>query len=521
MSGPTRNQPCPCGSGRKYKRCCMERHAARPQRSPAPEPGAPTERTAARSPRKDAGRRAFAARGLKLSCADQEVGHRIHNWVTRKLADELADYTLDWPPRDFKLTLALHCFIHHHRLRDGATPLERYLATTRDPQAARIATARPLLARVLAHDPGISIEMESLADGERFEVYSEDISRDVTRFDVLFGHLLAGDPPTLWGPAMIFEADEESRVLDVARGKASGDGAPSGDLDELLAGAVCDIYRMTPRRAPDELIACACDGTPAVVARARWKITDMIQRELLVALLHAPPELLSRGEADDEVLEFDFTKPRAEMFARRPAEMPAGAALIETASLVAPERLIYGTFTLTTDTLSFESLRAQALGEAERLTASFDLELLERAVDELEHEPQRAPARSARPLRQHPALSAQQIAEIARSFTVGWLEEPFERLEGLTSRQASKRPELTAALASLLRVTENDAERNRDQAEPKLFDFEFAVSELGLADELGQARRGSRKPTLALQDQHCSRSQSDWPNMNGDSPGDV
>ena len=23
MSGPGRNDPCPCGSGRKYKRCCL------------------------------------------------------------------------------------------------------------------------------------------------------------------------------------------------------------------------------------------------------------------------------------------------------------------------------------------------------------------------------------------------------------------------------------------------------------------------------------------------------------------
>jgi hypothetical protein len=25
---PGRNDPCPCGSGRKYKRCCLERDAA-------------------------------------------------------------------------------------------------------------------------------------------------------------------------------------------------------------------------------------------------------------------------------------------------------------------------------------------------------------------------------------------------------------------------------------------------------------------------------------------------------------
>jgi hypothetical protein len=26
-AGPTRNGPCPCGSGKKYKRCCGEREA--------------------------------------------------------------------------------------------------------------------------------------------------------------------------------------------------------------------------------------------------------------------------------------------------------------------------------------------------------------------------------------------------------------------------------------------------------------------------------------------------------------
>lgn len=38
-----RNDPCPCGSGRKYKRCCLEKDEAA---KPAPRPGSEVERVA-------------------------------------------------------------------------------------------------------------------------------------------------------------------------------------------------------------------------------------------------------------------------------------------------------------------------------------------------------------------------------------------------------------------------------------------------------------------------------------------
>ena len=33
---PGRNEPCPCGSGRKYKSCCLGRETARPATTPSP-----------------------------------------------------------------------------------------------------------------------------------------------------------------------------------------------------------------------------------------------------------------------------------------------------------------------------------------------------------------------------------------------------------------------------------------------------------------------------------------------------
>ncbi len=47
MTTPGRNQPCPCGSGKKYKRCCRERHeAAALAAAEAPATGKPTQPTA-------------------------------------------------------------------------------------------------------------------------------------------------------------------------------------------------------------------------------------------------------------------------------------------------------------------------------------------------------------------------------------------------------------------------------------------------------------------------------------------
>jgi hypothetical protein len=52
-----RNDPCPCGSGRKYKQCCLEKDeaAAREARAraaaEAPEPDAAEQATAAKAPK--------------------------------------------------------------------------------------------------------------------------------------------------------------------------------------------------------------------------------------------------------------------------------------------------------------------------------------------------------------------------------------------------------------------------------------------------------------------------------------
>ena len=57
VARPGRNEPCPCGSGRKYKQCCLEKDEAKDRatyakaaaEAPEPSPEAPPKR--ARAPK--------------------------------------------------------------------------------------------------------------------------------------------------------------------------------------------------------------------------------------------------------------------------------------------------------------------------------------------------------------------------------------------------------------------------------------------------------------------------------------
>jgi hypothetical protein len=57
VARPGRNEPCPCGSGRKYKQCCLEKDEAAERQAlakaaaEAPEPSSETSAERTRAPK--------------------------------------------------------------------------------------------------------------------------------------------------------------------------------------------------------------------------------------------------------------------------------------------------------------------------------------------------------------------------------------------------------------------------------------------------------------------------------------
>src|SRR5712691_9502957 len=164
----SRNAPCPCGSGRKFKRCCL----------------------------------ADEEQAVREARFDDAVGGRIQDWSSQLLGDEITAALEEFvgPERvmdDADIQIFATWFHNDRELAGGGTPAERYAARPDLPAserdaAARIAEARLGLYRVLAVTPGCSLALEELVGGLRIEVRSPHVSREAVRWDVLLARVMEG-----------------------------------------------------------------------------------------------------------------------------------------------------------------------------------------------------------------------------------------------------------------------------------------------------------------------------------------
>jgi len=73
MATPGRNDPCPCGSGKKYKKCCLPKEEAEQGKVIAKEQAAREERNAARRLEERQAKAAFLERFLAANEVDEEL----------------------------------------------------------------------------------------------------------------------------------------------------------------------------------------------------------------------------------------------------------------------------------------------------------------------------------------------------------------------------------------------------------------------------------------------------------------
>jgi len=451
-----RNGPCPCGSGRKYKRCCL-------------------------------GEEERLARDARL---ETDVGRAIADWSAAAHADELADAFEEFHPEsrrgdDGAFAQFLTWFNSDRELSAGGTPVERYAARPDvDPVerevAERIAAARLGLHRVRSVAPGQSIELENVLTGTSIRVASQSVSRELVRWDVVLCRVMPGEPlPSLWGPVLTYEPAEEPELLAELERLADEHGLPldPGGLSEACRVGSRELLRFTPPSRLVEPSLFTVEGDPIVCARAVWRLGDP---EAAFAALDAPPELLWVGESEDGTGEtFQLTADRTQLLARRPP-LPPNALCFESSFDGFPDRIGIGTFVLAGRELRFDAISEERLVRALELVSrrlAANAELLEREV---------APFDLDHP-RGTPELAPAEVDAFQTEYLDGyfrrWLDEPLERLEGLTPRRAAGIPKLRAELELLLRAIENRAARARREGSAWP-DVGWLWEELGFTSQL-------------------------------------
>jgi len=194
----SRNAPCPCGSGRKFKRCCQE----------------------------------TLDNPVLLARRHNAVGSRIRSWALKHYGEqvsaafqEIAGGGEDLVLGEGDVQLIETWALSDREIPGGGTIAQRYalrediLPAERD-IAERIAAASLSLLRVDAVTPGRWITVYDLTQGESADVSSHDVSLKVKPGYVLAGRLMDGPPAqTLWGPVAILDRSSGGELSGLLHGR--------------------------------------------------------------------------------------------------------------------------------------------------------------------------------------------------------------------------------------------------------------------------------------------------------------
>ena len=443
-----RNTQCPCGSGAKYKRCCLRRE------DEARLDGARTE----------------------------AVWGRMQDWALGQFHDELLDAlgehfddrrigTSESPVMDDDLSAALCWILIDRPLADGGgPPAPRY---ARSPEifesdrvlAGRIAACRLGVNRVRDVLPGAWIDLENVLTGATVRVSSPNVSRKVVRWHVLLCRVMASGPsPTLWGGSASYAPTEEPELLaEVERiATVRGLGTDHAGLEEALRVGARELVCFVPESRRVKPTPYTLEGDPALVAESTWAVSDP---DSVLDELSGAPDLVAAGESEDgDGLVFHWTASRHTLNARR-SELPRGAVCLESGPIRVAEDgdleltdlTSLGTFTLRGGRLEFSTISEARLGAA--------MAFVERRLGKLVGRPTRRVCSfeeygSSEPSRQPSRGMSREEAPVPdeafrRLLFRRWLDEPVSRLGGISPRRAAASGRYREQLEFLLRDIEH------------------------------------------------------------------
>jgi hypothetical protein len=448
VSVPGRNDPCSCGSGKKYKRCCL-------LTAEAPS-GAYTaaERQSAQI--------ALGRFGWRHEFDEDRAAAERRFWegaldlVTEDEAREVVPqgeaFFQDWFTTDFRLASGqtlLERFLEREgrRLRPGEL---RYLSR------ARLTHLRPY--EVVGVRPDEGLDLRDLWTKKRIRVAERLGTRQLVRWDVLATRVMlgAGGVPVLDGIPYLYPARAKDAILKDLRGvhRRFRRQVPGDDVDFFKRfGSLFFLWWIQHVVLASRLQLRTAEGDAMVFATAVFDVRD---RDAVDRLLAGHPDLSRQDDGS-----YAWHEPEtAEGFRRGlGAFVPdAGRLVLETTSRARAER-------------GRAFLEALA-GEAVRHRAT-SLESVEQAMRR----------RPPKPARKADEIPPEVEAEIVQGYYErhyrSWVDTPLPALGGKTPREAVSSQTGRPKVVALLKDMENHSARERLAGRPA-YDFGWMWAGLGL-----------------------------------------
>lgn len=479
-----RNDPCPCGSGKKYKKCCLLKESSA---SPAGPPTGPDQRLRARLVE-------YVQRGLPRADTDRAMREFFGEGF-----DPAQRTLVIGEQTDEKWPAFLEWLIHDFLLATGQTPIARFLA---ERGRGLPAEERSILEEwqdaivglheVVDLDPGKSLTLRNVFDGRTFLVREVRGSLSAARWDILSHRIIrVKGEPQLSGLGLAFHAaDREKLVTHVtARYEAYREDHPATTWDNFFRAEPLVIRRYAEKleREYRPPALYSPEGHPLLFGRLRYAVQD---RERLMRGLLAVPDFEETTAPEDPVGTRHFSWLRIGPAERhvQEAARPDHGMMVTGQRFDDPRRpgvTGLASLTVTGQEMTAEALSAQrlawlkarlaeAVGDAIRLRADVVEDPWRKLDAERGSSP---PARSAPAV--PPEVEAHLLGKVLHRHFTEWLDQPVPALNGQTPRAAARDAQMRPKLIQLLREIENHQDHARREGRA-WYDIGWMWKELGI-----------------------------------------
>jgi tetratricopeptide (TPR) repeat protein len=481
-----RNAPCPCGSGRKYKKCCL------PKESPAPS-------------------------ARQVSGPDGRLRERLVEYVTRSLPRADTDRALqeffegrfDLPDRRLEMVETeaqadfgayLEWLIHDFRLSTGQTPITRFLAERGQglPAEERAILeewqdAVVGLHEVIDLEPGKSLTLRDVFTGETFQVREVRGSLSAARWDLLSNRVIrVQGERQLSGSVTAFNAPDREKLVQHVSERYDAYRRQRPDASWR------DFFRAEPlifRRYAEQMIRDyrppalhTPEGHPVMLGRLRYEIRDLSP---LLAALSTAPDFEETTEPDDAEGTRHFAWLRTGPAKRwvKEGPRPEHGVMVTSQRMEDPRTpglTSLATLTVERDRLTVEAFSAERLGWVKGRLAELVGDAVNLRADVVEDVWRKigSTPRSDRSRKESaeisPEVEAHFLGPMLHRHYKTWLDDAIPALDGTTPRSAAKDPRLRPKLIQLLREHENQQDRARQRGE-LWYDIGWIWQELGIS----------------------------------------
>ena len=450
---PGRNDPCWCGSGKKYKKCHLEADEKERQEPPG--------RQAPRLPQRSAAEESLRARLFEFGqdiLRKREIEEALSAFVGPAPADDFPGDMLkieftDWLTHDYIAPRLGRTLIEEYLRRDpgGLAPGDRSVLE-------EWKRSRYSLFEVQEVRPGSGVLVQDLLAGGEFFVHDVSSSNNMARWDCCLARFEeTGGRAMFNGIARMVPR----QVLGPLQEWASAARRRSGLSCDLFLRANSHKLRQKAseliKKTMDSLQVVSFEGDPLVFSRAVYEVLD---EDGLRRSLDASDML--RKEEDDPNAYVWLGEVDAESEGRR----------------------IFGHLRIKVGQLTLECSTRQRLKRGRELLRTLagaalrhkgdQFQGLQSAMKEAGKTPPK-PTGSAL----HREVEHELVQKVLAEHYRKWPDTPLPALDGKTPREAAATPQGRKALVDLLKIFENGEERKRRAGQPS-YDIGLLKAELGV-----------------------------------------